>query len=247
MQLSTISSALVGVLFIFQAGIAICQPAEHVNQPIDTLTAIPEDRFKEGAQGFARYLMRNIKYPEAARGKGIVGTSLSSFKITPGGTIAEVAIINSLGGAIDREVTRVLQSTRKLWLPTGNTSSGNEIVMILPIKFSLSSGDFYRDQPNGLSLLDEVVVVGYGATVQIKDDQEYVARSNEFMQGNQYEKALDNLSELIRRNPYNGNLYRVRAKANRALGRTTEACTDLRKIETLVRKTLPDTLLTDCH
>jgi hypothetical protein len=94
----------------------------------------------------------------------------------------------------------------------GNTSNGNEIVMVLPIKFSVSSGEFYRDPPNGLNLLNEVVVVGYGPTVQIKDYQEYVARSNECMQGSQYEKDLDNLNELIRRKPYYDNLYQVRAK-----------------------------------
>jgi hypothetical protein len=46
--------------------------------------------------------MKNIKHPGAARRKGIVGTSLSSFKITPAGITAEVTILNPLGEVIGK-------------------------------------------------------------------------------------------------------------------------------------------------
>ena len=58
----------------------------------------------------------------------------------------------------------------------GNTSSGNGgIGMVLPIKFSMICGTFYRGQLSGINPLGQVVVVGCALSAHIKDDQEYVA------------------------------------------------------------------------
>lgn len=199
---------------------------------IDTLRTFPDNRFINGAPGFGQYLMSSIRYPSQAQQDAVVGTSLVSLLVTPSGKLANVAILNSLGKAIDGEVIRVIQAANKGWLPTDQEDSQDSIMMILPVTFLLGEKNFYVDEvkPDFILSESEVVVVGYGQSASAKDDEYHTTKLNSAIQEKNYKQAIKHVNELIRRNPFNEKLYYCRAKAEHELGQTEEACNDYKKI-----------------
>ena len=236
--------------FLFSSLLLIgCFKASPVSAWIDTLRAFPEDRFINGTQEFGRQLMRNLRYPSQAQQKAIVGTSLISVTIAPSGKLVNVAILNSLGKAIDGEVRKVIQSTEKLWLPSGQQSNQDSIMMILPVTFLLGDKNFYVEEvkPEYILSKNETVVVGYGSSTSVKDDEYYTTQLVAAIEEKNYELGLTQINELIRRNPYSEKLYFQRANLEKQLGQTDEACRDYKNIINLLGKRhLPKLFIQNC-
>ena len=219
---------------------------------VDTLRAFPEKRFVNGAMDFGQYLMTKLRYPLEAMQAGVVGTELVSVTIAPTGKLVNVAIVNSLGKAIDREVTRVIQETNKLWLPADQSASQDSIMLFIAVKFTLAnrSGDkdFYVEAVKPDFLLNEIVVVGYGSiNFDVRDDAYYINELSAASPKKDYKRMLRMVNELIRRNPYSDKLYLQRANIEQQLGQTDEACSDYKKIiYFLGRTSFPKKFLQNC-
>ncbi len=219
---------------------------------VDTLRTFPEKRFLNGKMAFEQHMARNLRYPPEAMQASTVGTELITITIGPTGKLTNVAVINSLGKAIDREVMRLVQTTAKLWLPADQSASQDSIMLFLPVKFTLedSSGDhdFYVETVKPDFILNEIVVVGYGSqTFDVRDDAYYVNELSASLSKQDYKRMLKMVNELIRRNPYSDKLYLQRAKIEQELGQLDEACSDYKKIIYFLGKTqLPKQFVQNC-
>lgn len=234
-------SLLIGILLLY--GLQT-QPAR---ARVYTLSTFPEDRCLTGANGFNQYLMRTIRYPAEAQQAFTVGTSLISITLTPSGKLTQLTIVNSLGKAIDTEVIGVIRKSANLWLPADPTDSQDSLRMILPITFSIGRTSFYQEPVKPDFILPGLVIIGYNRFVFIREDQYFVDQLWAALAKNDSKRMLQMVSELIRRNPYSDKLYFQRAKIERELGLTEEACNDYRKIVYFLGRTrFPKQFLLDC-
>lgn len=100
---------------------------EHVTVPLtleaDTTYQIYEVRqleetakpyFADGST-MAKYILSNLKYPEAAKLGEIHGTVRLDFIVETNGNVSNITVQNSVGGGCDNEAIRLLQNTH--WIP----------------------------------------------------------------------------------------------------------------------------------
>lgn len=89
-----------------------------------------------GNDAFMKYIAQNIRYPEEAKQKDIQGRVYVHFVIEKDGTITDVAIAKGIGGGVDEEAKRVVESSPK-WTPGKQRGNPVRVRMILPIEFRL--------------------------------------------------------------------------------------------------------------
>lgn len=62
-----------------------------------------------------KYILNNLKYPEAAKMGEIHGTVRLNFVVETDGSVSNITVQNSVGGGCDNEAIRLLQETH--WIP----------------------------------------------------------------------------------------------------------------------------------
>lgn len=97
-----------------------------------TLTAAAATpSFPGGEEACNKYIVENIKYPQAAKDNGIEGIVNVSFTVNTDGSIGSIKIVNMIDPDLEQEAIRLVKSMPK-WTP-GDTPT----TVTLPIKFSL--------------------------------------------------------------------------------------------------------------
>lgn len=93
-------------------------------------------------------------------------------------------------------------------------------MVILPVTFLLGDKNFYVEQvkPDFILSKNERVVVGYGQSIAVKDDEYYTTHLIATLEEKNYKQGLNHVNELIRRNPYSEKLYFQRANIETQLG-----------------------------
>ncbi|MDE6158396.1 MAG: energy transducer TonB, partial [Muribaculaceae bacterium] len=87
-----------------------------------------------------KYLMNNIKYPEAAVKAGVEGAVVVSFNVNADGTISDEKVLKSVSPECDAEALRVVRGMVK-WKPAISDGKPVSCQFALPINFRLSSGE----------------------------------------------------------------------------------------------------------
>lgn len=93
-------------------------------------------QFKGGDTELIRYLRKNIRYPNEAKRKGIVGVVNIEFTIAEDGTVTDLYINSGIGGGCDEEAMRVVANMPK-WTPGRQAGLAVPVRLNLPIRFSL--------------------------------------------------------------------------------------------------------------
>lgn len=104
----------------------------------EVFTAVEEQPTFQGGgnDAFMEYITKNIRYPEEAKQKDIQGRVYVQFVIEKDGTITNVVIVKGIGGGVDEEAKRVVESSPK-WTPGKQRGNPVRVRMILPIEFRL--------------------------------------------------------------------------------------------------------------
>lgn len=110
--------------------------------PIEDLTvydpngieAYPE--FPGGMSAFAKYMGRNIRFPEMAIEGGIQGRVIVSFIIEKNGDLSNIKIIRGIGAGCDEEAIRVLAKSPK-WKAGIQNKQNVRVAYTIPINFQL--------------------------------------------------------------------------------------------------------------
>lgn len=93
--------------------------------------------FPGGESELMNFLAQNIKYPKAARNRGLQGTVLASFIVNKDGSISDVRIVRDIGRGCGKEVERVLGRMPN-WIPGMADGYPVKVRFTLPVKFSLN-------------------------------------------------------------------------------------------------------------
>jgi TonB family protein len=89
-----------------------------------------------GQDGYTKFLIANIKYPEEALKKGVTGTVYVSFIVEKNGAVTDVKVLRGIGSGCDEEAARVVKMMPN-WNPGENKGVPVAVQYNLPIKFNL--------------------------------------------------------------------------------------------------------------
>ncbi len=105
----------------------------------EQIFTIVEDQpsFPGGDAALMKYLQENLKYPTMAREAGIQGTVFVTFVVEIDGNITDVRILRGVGGGLDEEAIRVVQSM-PAWTPGRQRGQAVRVQFNLPIRFVLN-------------------------------------------------------------------------------------------------------------
>lgn len=104
----------------------------------DTVSAaiVTMPAFPGGEDSLKAFLIRNLRYPEAAKMKGLQGTVLVTFVVEKDGRISNIAIQQSVDPELDKEALRLVLMMPK-WLPGTSGGNAQSTRMTIPITFKL--------------------------------------------------------------------------------------------------------------
>ncbi len=96
-----------------------------------------EPEFPGGQAALMQFLQDNLKYPTMAREAGIQGTVFVTFVVERDGNITDVRVLRGVGGGLDEEAVRVVQTMPK-WTPGRQRGQAVRVQFNLPIRFVLN-------------------------------------------------------------------------------------------------------------
>ena len=92
--------------------------------------------FPGGLDSMYAYIVKNLKYPEAAKEKGIEGRVFVSFIIEKDGSISNILIKRAIGGGCEEAAVEMIKNMPK-WKPGKQRGKPVRFQYVLPIKFEL--------------------------------------------------------------------------------------------------------------
>ncbi|WP_419788694.1 energy transducer TonB [Mucilaginibacter sp. SP1R1] len=102
-----------------------------------SIEKVPE--YPGGMEAFAKYISKNLKYPEVARLIGISGRVVVSFVVERDGKVTQVTPLNCIGAGCEAEAAGVLEAS-KPWTPGIQNSRPVRVQYSVPINFSIEKG-----------------------------------------------------------------------------------------------------------
>jgi TonB family protein len=82
------------------------------------------------------FLKKNLRYPAAAKAKGIEGRVILQFVIDKDGTLKDIVIRKDIGGGCGEEAARVVKMMPR-WKPAKQNGAPVKIFYTLPVNFNL--------------------------------------------------------------------------------------------------------------
>lgn len=86
------------------------------------------------------YIFENLKYPEAAREKGVEGTVIAEFVVNTTGSVQDAKIVRDIGEGCGDAVLKLINSMNDLeskWVPGKQRGENVKVMYTLPVKFKL--------------------------------------------------------------------------------------------------------------
>lgn len=93
--------------------------------------------FPGGEAEMARFIQRNIVYPELSREMGEQGTVYVRFVVNSDGTIQDVEVVKGVSEALDKEAMRVVKKMPS-WTPGEQAGKAVRVRFMVPIKFTIA-------------------------------------------------------------------------------------------------------------
>lgn len=193
-------------------------------------------RFKGGEIEFRNFLAQNLKYPVLSQENKSVGYSITGITITPEGTIFDISTINLIDESIERDIYRVLQMTKNKWLKC-DTISINQTFYVQIAYVMGNTPDIKNQVKDKLNFIDLVALTAMGLSNDSylpESDESIAAKFGEALKKNEYNEAINYINELIKRNPFNRELYQLRMSINGKLSKNDLMMKDLQKIQNFI-------------
>lgn len=103
----------------------------------DGITVEVYPDFEGGMKGWAKYLQRNLRYPNDAQEQNKYGKVFISFVVERDGSISNVTLLKGVFGSLDEEAMRVIKKSPK-WKPGIQNGRAVRVRYQMPISFALS-------------------------------------------------------------------------------------------------------------
>jgi hypothetical protein len=226
-------------IFLLLAVISISDSlySQKFKKPIDY-------RFKFGETGYISFFSKNITYPVLAIKNGTIANSITRISLNPKGEINGVNIINPIDSTIDNEVLRVIDLSKKLWKACDTINQDQ--VFYIQIAFSLlnfqpnicvpKSKEIMKLFPEPIlitppkPLLSSLSQEVDSCKISYIRSEELSEKANSYLDAGKFAEALPFINELIKRDPFNRDLYKVRIMINIRLNRSELVDQDDNKI-----------------
>lgn len=122
---------------ILLTNMAFCQEEKKVSVDDEVFVVVEEQaEFPGGLDSMYAYIVKNLKYPELAKEKGIEGRVFVSFIIEKDGSISNVKILRGIGGGCEEAAVEMIKNMPK-WKPGKQRGKPVRFQFTLPIKFEL--------------------------------------------------------------------------------------------------------------
>ena len=122
---------------IFLTNMAFCQEEKKVSVDDEVFVVVEEQaEFPGGMEAMYAYIGKNLKYPEAAKEKGIEGRVFVSFIIEKDGSISNILVKRAIGGGCEEAAVEMVKNMPK-WKPGKQRGKTVRFQFTLPIKFEL--------------------------------------------------------------------------------------------------------------
>jgi hypothetical protein len=206
-----------------------------IRLPFPQKHLLPIDyRFSGGSEGFTSFFTNSIKLSDSLC--CVVGNLITRISISPEGDITKIDIVNPIDSITDSEMIRVIKLSEKQWKKC-DTITHNEIFYIQAV---ISTSNYIPNYYHPLSerfkrfFLEPIIIVRYdnyhqSNFISIKN-QTILDSMNILLDRNEYEESLPFINELIRRDPFNRDLYKVRIMINYNLDRKEQVLSDDNKL-----------------
>jgi TonB family protein len=121
------------------SGTKAASPSEDVTKAVVSFSDVEvKPSFKGGdANEFAKWVMSEFKYPQAAIDAGVQGRVLVQFTINTDGTMGDVEVVRGVSPELDAEALRVLTSCTEKWTPGMQNGKPVPVTFTMPINFQL--------------------------------------------------------------------------------------------------------------
>lgn len=121
------------------SGTKAASPSEDVTKAVVSFSDVEvKPSFKGGdANEFAKWVMSEFKYPQAAIDAGVQGRVLVQFTINTDGTMGDVEVVRSVSPELDAEALRVVTSCTEKWTPGMQNGKPVPVTFTMPINFQL--------------------------------------------------------------------------------------------------------------
>lgn len=122
---------------ILLTNMAFCQEEKKVSVDDEVFVVVEEQaEFPGGMDSLYAYIVKNLKYPEQAKEKGIQGRVFVQFVIEKDGSISNVKILRGIGGGCEEAAVEMVKNMPK-WKPGKQRGKPVRYQYVLPIKFEL--------------------------------------------------------------------------------------------------------------
>lgn len=105
--------------------------------PNDGHTYVSVERvpsFPGGMESFYRFIIKNVRYPDAARKNNTYGKVIVSFVVEKDGALTDVKVARGIGDGCDEEAVRVIKSSPR-WSPGMQDNKPVRVAYSVPIMF----------------------------------------------------------------------------------------------------------------
>lgn len=121
----------------------IAAEAETASKELPKTDAVPfqlveeKPQFNGGdANNFAKWVNKNINYPEVAKEEGIQGRVVLQFDVNAEGNVENVVVLRGVDSALDAEAVRVVSSS-PAWTPGKQGGNAVKVSYTFPVVFTL--------------------------------------------------------------------------------------------------------------
>jgi protein TonB len=115
---------------------SVTVPAED-NTVYETSALEQYPEFEGGMAAWAKFIQRNLRYPEDAQEKGIQGKVFVSFVVEKDGSVSGVSLIRGIGSGCDEEAMRVIKKSPR-WKPGLQHNNPVRVRYTMPLSFTIS-------------------------------------------------------------------------------------------------------------
>jgi len=196
-----------------------------------------EYRFKDGFNGFLKFVYENsIMFPEKSRSINSFGLSVVKVTVSPGATIEQVEIINSIDPAIDEMLSKLLKKSSGLWIKNDTILKSQNFFLQFAFVYFEVQKDFLDNSalPTYKMFVEPVVLttsqVSSNSKNRIRDDDFLIKQSAGMIGKGDFTNALLPVNELIKRYPYSREFYQLRIVICKNLGDTVMIQKDIKKM-----------------
>lgn len=192
-------------------------------------------RYKNGEKGLLEFLAKSIQYPENSFKNKSIGYSITELSISPSGEISHIKTINPIDDQIDAEIIRVLRQTKNKWKQDDTlTEDQNFYIQVAFIISGFQQNHKLTNPVHRSSFLEPIVITAMNfkndPAMLPESDEIIIGKSSEHLKNNELKEALVLVSELIKRNPFNKDLYQLRMGIYKRINRSELIDNDIKKV-----------------